>query len=304
MELSTQTGVTDRAFGVEESYKMISRAGFEAIDFLLSEKAIPWNEGFFTDVFSTEFKDFFKKKREQADAYNLKIIQTHAPYRRPFQFDKEGYEMVLQQTIRAIYATSYLNSPYIVCHPVTHPDFNNGANREKGIDANLRFFSRLVPAIKDTGVKVCIENLYFGEVESAKTPNVCSDGDSLAEVIDKLNEAFGEYFSACLDTGHALISGNDPTVVLKKLGKRVTTLHIHDSYGTFDDHLAPSCGIINWKEFLTALGEIDYKGAFNFEADNYYYGYLKPYLDKSVMQDALKLLCTIGASMIKTAEGK
>lgn len=304
MLLSTQTGVTDRAFGEAESYRIIAEAGFKGIDFLLSEKAIPWNESFFADVNSKEFKEFFTKKRELAGAYGFKIVQTHAPYRRPFQFDKEGYEMVLGQCERAIYATALLESPYIVAHPVTHPDFNNGQNHEKGVDANVRFFSKLVPSLKETGVKICIENLYVGEVESAKTPNICSDGESLAEVIDVLNATHGECFAACLDTGHALISGNDPTKVLKALGKRVATLHIHDSYGTFDDHLSPGYGIIDWKAFLKALGEIGYEGAFNFEADNYYYNFLKPYFDKTVMQDAMKLLYTTGVSMINTAKSK
>lgn len=302
MTLSTQTGVTDRAFGVEESYKMISTAGFTAIDFLLSEKAIPWNEGFFTNVISSEFTDFFNKKHLQARSYGLEIIQTHAPYRRPFQYDKEGYEMVLKQTERAIYATSLLHSPYIVAHPILHPDFNNGQNREQGIEANIRFFGKLVPVLKETGVKMCIENLYFGEQESAKLPNICSDGDSLAEVIDTLNEAHGKYFSACLDTGHALISGNDPTKMVKRLGSRITTLHIHDSRGILDDHLSPGCGIIDWQSFLKALGEAGYQGTFNFEVDNYFYDFLKPYFDKTVMYDAIRLLYTLGTSMVKAKD--
>jgi len=299
MKISTQTGVIDRNFGIQESLELHTEAGFKAIDYLLSEKAISWESVPFNNPFSNEFREYFENKFKETNSYGIEVIQTHAPYRRPFQCDSEGYAMVLEQTKRAIYATKYLHSPYIVAHPVLHPDFNNGKNREKGIDANIRYFSKLAPALKETGVVLCIENLYWGLQDEGKTPCICSDAETLSEVIDTLNETYGEHFAACLDTGHALISGNNPVTMVNALGKRIYTLHIHDSFGTFDDHQIPGRGIIDWKSFMKALNEINYDGYFNFETDCLYYDFLEHFKDKAVMMNALKLLHSVGETLLK-----
>jgi len=302
MKIATQTGVIDRAYGAAVTIKMIADAGFEAMDYSLTGKAIPWNEGIFTDPFGAEFIAYFKSAAKAVTDHGIEICQTHAPYCRPFCCDPDAYTKVLQQTIRAVYATAYMNCPYIVVHPILHPDFNNGQNREQGILANLKYFNALAPALKDTGVIMCIENLYWGELNKPKIANACSDAEQLGEVIDTLKQMHGPYFAACLDTGHAVISGNDPSQMLRALGNRVCTLHLHDTYGIFDDHLLPGKGVINWQEFMQTLTEIGYKGTFNFEVDTYLEDFAKDIYNKAVMEDAIKLLYTVGRSMLKMTE--
>lgn len=301
MLLSTQAGNLCNHFGEEETLKMLSAAGFNAMDYSITQNMIPWQEEKFANPHSAEFKEYFEKKKKLLDFYGIKAIQTHSPYRRPFQCDSEGYKMVLQQSICAVYATAYLGAPHIVGHPIAHPDFDNGANREQGIDANIRYFEKLVPALKDAGVVMCIENLYRGELDKPKISNACSSATDLCEVIDTLNSKYGPCFAACLDTGHAIISGNEPVSMLSELGSRVCTLHIHDSQGIYDDHQIPGRGITKWDEFMVMLREVDYKGYFNFEVDNYFEDLIKTYYDKMVMQDALKLLYTMGASLVNAS---
>ena len=301
MLLSTQAGNLYKSFGEETTLKMMAEAGFKGLDYSITQNMVPWNEEFFTKPLTAEFKVHFEDIEKRTASYGIKIIQTHSPYRRPFQCDSEGYKMVLEQSICAIYATAYLGAPYIVAHPVAHPDFDNGANRDKGIDANIRYFEKLVPTLKDTGVVMCIENLYRGELDKPKIANACSSAADLCEVIDTLNSKYGPCFAACLDTGHALISGNEPVSMLKELGCRVRALHIHDSRGIYDDHQIPGRGIAKWAEFMAMLREVDYKGYLNFEVDTYFEDLIQPYYDESVMQDALKLLYTTGISLINSA---
>ena len=42
-------------------------------------------------------------------------------------------------------------------------------------------------------------------------------------------------------------------------------LHLHDNYGTRDDHSMPYFGTIDWEEIMRALRDIGYEGTFNYE---------------------------------------
>lgn len=301
MKISTQTGVIDKAFGKGATLEMLVEAGFDGIDYSLTGNAIEWNEETFADTLSPAFKEYFESEGKRIRTAGIEIVQTHAPYRRPFQYDPEGYAMVSEQTIRAIYATGYMKCPYIVVHPIIHPDFDNGQNRDMGIDANVKYFSKLAPVLKDCKVIACIENLYRGLPNEPKIPNSCSGAQDLCELIDTLNSKHGNLFAACLDTGHALISGNNPTELLRALGKKVRTLHIHDSHGTFDDHLLPGHGAINWSDFIKALYDVGYEGVFNFEADCYFEDYVKEIYSQDVMKKALCLMHSTGLSLVSKA---
>ena len=83
---------------------------------------------------------------------------------------------------------------------------------------------------------------------------------------------------------------------IKKLGKHLFCLHIHDNYEMFDGHLIPYTQLcpgfgksVNWEKFIEGLKEIDYRGAISFEAFKgvgLFPGELK--------NDVLKLISAIG----------
>ena len=187
MKVSTQFGVYTKKFRPEVSLKMLGDAGFESCDYSLTDRAINWSQPALADANSAEFKAYFENIASIAKKNNVEIGMTHAPYCMVFRSVKEEYEETLQQTIKAIYGTKVLNCPYIVAHPVLHPDFNNGQEPERALQANIDYFSALVPALKETGVVVCIENLYWGERKDPKTPNSCTSPEQLIRIIDTLN---------------------------------------------------------------------------------------------------------------------
>ena len=41
--------------------------------------------------------------------------------------------------------------------------------------------------------------------------------------------------------------------------------------------LLPGCGKMNWERICRALAEVDYKGSFNLEADEFYHGFPPEY---------------------------
>ncbi len=298
MKISTQFGVYTKKFGPEVSLKMLGDAGFESCDYSLTAYAIPWEEAPLKDRSTPEFKAYFENVAAIAKKNNVEIGMTHAPYCMVFRSVKEEYELNLDQTIRAIYATKILNCPYIVAHPVLHPDFNNGQEPERAFQANIDYFTALVPALKETGVIVCIENLYWGERKDPKTPNSVTTAEQMIKLIDTLNEMHGPYFAACLDTGHATISGENAIEMIKALGHRTRTLHINDNFGVIDNHVVPGRGVIDWVEFMKALKEVGYQDTFNFEPDGYHDDFNRKLYSVDVITQSLKTVYLIGRDLL------
>lgn len=298
MKISTQFGKLTKTFGMEGSIRILANAGFEAMDLSVTGNMIPWEEGFFTDVNAPEFTEHFENIAKIAEKYGVRIGMTHAPYCMTWWDDPEAYALVQQQTIRAIRATGIMKCPYIVAHPVLHSDFNNGQNKERALQTNLDYFGVLAPFLKENNVVMCIENLYFGERPNPKIPNSCTSAEQMVELIDKLNQMHGNCFAACLDSGHATISGQDPIHMLKVLRDRLRVLHIHDNYGTIDNHVLPGYGVIDWKLFMKTLGEIGYQGDFNFEADQHWYNVCQSLYNEEIVTHGAKYKYLIGRMLI------
>ena len=289
-------------YGVEGGLKMLADAGFEAVDFPLhGGKHTPWAEGFFKDPFCTEFEEHFRHIGDMIKAVGMDILQSHAPYTSPDCSDPEMYAVVQRDTVCAIYAAAYMGCKNIVVHPVLHPDFNCGENRDRALKVNFDYFAAFAPVLQKTGVTMCIENVFWGERGKPKIANACSDADQLGTVIDMLNEAYGPHFAACLDVGHAVVSSQDPTQMLKALGDRVKVLHLHDNAGVKDDHLIPARGVIRWNELLPALKEVGFGGNFNMEV--YFRDFEKEPYNKNVHQAACNFIYAVGRSMADIAEG-
>lgn len=304
MKISTSTFGVIKPYGLEEGLTMLSRAGFEAIDYSITQNAMDWEDGFFRDAFHPAFAEHFKRIGKTVRDCGLEMYQCHAPYAKVTISDPEIYAQLQQQTTRSIYAAGYMESPYIVAHPVLHVDFCDGKNKALARQTTLDYFSAMVPALQETGVTICIENLFFYINEEKRwAPNYCSDAEDLCDIIDTLNEMHGPHFAACLDTGHAVVAKNDPAQMLRILGDRTKVLHIQDNLGIRDEHLIPTEGTINWKAVATALGEIGYQGTFNFEVSKPFSNLAKDTFSRETFQNACHYLYSVGRSLADIAEG-
>lgn len=305
MKISTSTFGVIKPYGMEEGLKMLADAGFEAIDYSITQNAMDWEDGFFRDASDPAFAEHFKRIGKTVRDCGLEMHQCHAPYAPVTISDPEFYARLQKQTLRSIYAAGYMESPNIVAHPVLHVDFCDGKNKALARQTTLDYFSALVPALKETGVTMCIENLFFYINESKRwAPNYCSDGEDLCDVIDTLNQMHGAHFAACVDTGHAVVAKNDPAQLIRILGNRTKVLHIQDNLGVKDEHLIPTEGKINWKEVATALGEVGYQGTFNFEVSKPFALLAKDTFSRTAFQNACHYLYSIGRSLADIAEGK
>ena len=102
-----------------------------------------------------------------------------------------------------------------------------------------RTVDALLPACEKNGIVLALEN----------------GGETLA-LLRKLSEFVAQYdhdfLGLCFDCGHANCYGGGVAEVLEIMKENIVTCHLHDNFGTQDDHNPPGEGNIDWAE-LDAL---------------------------------------------------
>ena len=133
---------------------------------------------------------------------------------------------------------------------------------ERQLELRGNAIRELAEHVEGTDVVICLENLF-------SKPMVQS-ADGILELIGA--SGGGEHLGICLDIGHLHrvrshgLRPDNSQDFIRKAGKRLKALHIHDNMGVEDDHLFPFCKKgLDWKLFMSALEENAFDGIFNLE---------------------------------------
>lgn len=186
-----------------------------------------------------------------------RVISYHIPFAGSDDLSKSD-ETIRRRAVsrfRAHYAAvKEFNCKYIVLHPSEEVRTNVKAERDARIDQLRKSLLEIENDMKEMDVKLALEFL----------PRLCI-GNTLADmeqILDGMNE---DIFGVCFDVNH--IMNQYPLIpeMTRKLGKRLFTTHISDYNGIDECHWLPGNGVIDWKGFVQALEDIDYKGPFNYE---------------------------------------
>lgn len=260
MILSTQTDVVFRTVGYEKGIPMFAMAGFDAIDysmFMMSDDKCELNTG---DVIAHA-----EKLRKCAEANGIRFNQAHAPFPGWRENNDEYNKKMPDRVIRAIKMAGVLGCAQIIVHPIP---ISGGLDAQK--EFNMNYYRALEAVALEYGTKIALENMWgYDSRRNYIVPNVCSLGADLADYYDTLGNE--KAFTVCLDLGHCGLVGEEPDVAIRALGDRLGALHVHDNNYRDDTHTMPytlGCSM-NWNNITKALGEIDYKGDFTYEADNF-----------------------------------
>lgn len=258
MRLSTSTGNVAARLGLLEGLKAIKDAGFEAYDFSLR----PLTKTPDSPLMRDDYLDFLREVKKTADELGLVCNQAHGTFPPEKYGDEEYNKNTYARIVREIEAAAYVGAPYIVIHAVKP--------LPKEVDAwaeNLRFYRSLIPYCEKFGIKIAVENLFeYDEKRERRKPCFIGTSDKLAAFMDELGD---EWFTVCLDVGHAAINVEDPEDAIRTLGKKIGCVHIHDNDFVNDRHTIPYLGKTNWDEVCKAFAEIGYDGDFTSEACTY-----------------------------------
>jgi sugar phosphate isomerase/epimerase len=266
------------SFGIKKAFDIFARAGIQGVDFNNDIDEYHTNE---------HDESFYLDLKKCAQEKGLTICQAHAPFPSSYT-DEERTAKRFDEIVTSMRNASYLGAPMIVVHPCVHLDFNTEGNPEKLFEINLDFYKKLIPYAKEFGIKIAIENINYVSITS--TP------ERLIRLYDALNDPV---FTICFDVGHCMFEGVDPAVAIRTLGDRLVNgcTHVHDNFGSSDEHTLPYYGGVDWESVMKALADIGYKGDLNYEAS----GFIKS-IPRELRPDGLAYMAKIGHYLISRFE--
>lgn len=112
--------------------------------------------------------------------------------------------------------------------------------------------ARIARYAEDRGVRLALENAV----------------DSMW-ALDRVLETVGDdpaktNLGICIDVGHAFLSADAGRLpvrgYLERYAAQLIHLHLHDTRGECDDHLAPGDGVIDWPDLFSTLAEAGFRG--------------------------------------------
>ena len=137
----------------------------------------------------------------------------------------------------------------IIIHPVPSGDTLNDAFREATLTESALVLAEIG---REHDVRFLIENM---------PPPMFGRAAGLRRVADA---AASPHVGLTYDSGHATLAG-DPIGAIHAMGPRLWGVHIHDTYGTKDDHLIPGMGVVPFDDVARALAAVGYSGTFILE---------------------------------------
>jgi sugar phosphate isomerase/epimerase len=187
----------------------------------------------------------------------MEAYSFHAPFADHIDIsslDADTRAKALKEMLDAAEAAATLEVHYLVVHPgpesaIIPPREETLQRMENVVDA----LNQVAQRCHALGINCVLENklphLLFGRT---------SDILWILDALDSVE------VGACLDTGHAAISG-DLHNLLMKLAGHLKMIHANDNGGFHDDHLPPGDGRVDWESLLREMEKIGFEGAFILE---------------------------------------
>lgn len=270
-------GAWQQMFGDEEALKRAKNAGADAVDFDM----LGYDETLYLKS-EDEIFSHLEKVGKFAESLGILISQTHgricgyraeeefnAQQKRFARFDLQGSKL-LNCKHCAMHGPSYI-----------HHDINTDPVLLR--DLAFRNFSDYLPMAKEAGVKIATET--FGDATRTfdSSGRTCIDffgnAHEFISIYDRIKKdaPCSDWFCVCMDTGHTNKSLRfpgqpTPAEMIRRLGKSIEILHLHDNDCMTDQHKVPRSGNIDWADVLKALQEIGYDGVYNMELVLGYFG--------------------------------
>lgn len=238
-EFGFETGLTYR-----QKFEMLSNAGFDAIEFNLSEAM--------SDKTLGEVNDLSKEYGIEVAGFVANELWTHH-LTSPDTSEREKAKELVRMLVRhaeAARCDSVLVVPGVVNEDVSYLSAWNNASKAIG---------ELLPFIEEHKVNVCIENVWNKFLTSPF---------DMARFVDSFDS---EYVASYFDAGNVLINAY-PEHWIEILGKRIKRLHIKDfrrAVGNLDGFVGLMDGDMNWTSLTAALRKIGYDGFMTVEVPPY-----------------------------------
>jgi len=299
IKVGTSTDFFFNQYGPAEGTRRLAEAGFDAMDMgLFQMYEMAYRSESEREKALAALPGIYEGVAQACRETGIVVNQVHAPFP-SYIGDPIRDPIILEMIRQSIAIAAQVGSRYIVVHPAWGPERIYDDAVEETFQLNLDLYSALIDDLKRYDLLCCVENMWCHDPDTHKiVPTVCSLAEEMCRMIDELNAIAGEKrFVACLDIGHANLTGGSPERMIRILGDRLEVLHVHDTKPNDDSHTAPFIGEINWDRTCAALKEIGYKGVFSFEADNWFTTF-----GPNLAMDSGRMLAAIGRDLAARCE--
>jgi sugar phosphate isomerase/epimerase len=228
-------------------------------------------DGFFTSLEA----GYLDEVREaiQAAGFVMPMLCGSPDFTMP---DAEGRKRELDRAIQRIEVAHRLGGRGTVCRVLSgqrYPD----VSRQQGIDWVARAIEQLLPVAKQHGIVLGLENHYKDSFW--KYPEFAQKQDVFLELLAAIPDR--QNFGVQYDPSNAIVAGDDPVELLKRVADRVVSMHASDRYlaeGATLDDLRQTDGTIgyspNLRHGVTGKGLNDYDAIFRILRDHNYRGWI------------------------------
>ncbi len=182
----------------------------------------------------------------------LEAYSFHAPFADHIDIsapNPDQRNVALQEILQAAEAAAILQVRYFVIHPgPEHAIRPPCQERFQRMENAASVLNKVAQRCHELGIGCVLENklphLLFGTTSD------------ILWILGGMNTV---NIGACLDTGHAYLSG-DIYNVMHKLSGHLQMIHANDNLGSYDDHKPPGDGNIDWNRLLSELSQIEFHG--------------------------------------------
>jgi sugar phosphate isomerase/epimerase len=190
--------------------------------------------------------------------------------------DADARRRAVEHEIAMIRATRLLGGRGAVCRVLSGQRYPE-VSRTQGLDWVAECIEQCLPAARECGVVLGIENHYKDGFW--RYPEFAQKMEVFLELLDRIPER--EHFGVQYDPSNAIVAGDDPVELLRRVADRVVSMHASDRYlaeGTTLEELRQSDGTLgysaNLRHGVTGRGLNDYDAIFTILAEQRYRGWI------------------------------
>ncbi len=208
-------------------------------------------------------KEFLSGLRQCVSVNDLKVVQTH-PSGEMHDLSVDGTTNPVEHLKDWVKDFVEYDKPVLVLH--ISEVFSLADDRRSKIEIFKKNLLELMDFCEKWDTKVALETMWDLAAQTKKQSLL---GETEEEFLEIVNSVKSRYLGIHIDTGHSYLLGN-LTRMVELAGDRLFALHVHDNHGkregpSWDEHLIPGEGDIDWKGFVSVLKSIDYSGTFLLE---------------------------------------
>jgi sugar phosphate isomerase/epimerase len=228
-------------------------------------------EGFFTSL-ETDYLDRVRDAIQSA-GFAMPMLCCSPDFTQP---DADARKRAVEHEARMIEVTRRLGGPGAVCRVLSGQRYPE-VTREQGLSWVTECIRILLPVARENDIILGIENHYKDGFW--RYPEFAQKQDVFLQLLDNIPER--DVFGVQYDPSNAIIAGDDPIELLRRVADRVVSMHASDRYlasGATLEDLRQSDGTIGYSPDLrhgvTGRGLNDYDAIFGILANHAYKGWI------------------------------